>query len=392
VSDDLARTDTPLEAIPVSDPEPQAGAHIQLTEVAGSPLDAGEIIERRDAYGRVPVMVRIRRQPPIQMGAVLLAVALAASGLLLPLALALRAVIIVAAVVAVVVGFISRIFLRIPPGSVGLVMKAGRHDRVLGEGAHRVNPILALTHIITTREIAFDVPVNEVRSSDGIGVSVDLMLTLQITEPVRFAYTISTGDLDQLVHATCQDAVRTLVRGIEALGALDLGTAEADTLRARIDGTLEAYGVDVRAVAFTRVTLPEPLTASLEAQRLSSVQLAEQASSYTLDRQRLADKASLVSQEAESRRAAVEHDAIAEAVRLAKLEERLAANPHAARYDMEMARLRIAQQLAGNSRAVVSLGGADLMTGALLGREAAVVAAAEEAAVVTAAEGATAGA
>ncbi len=42
--------------------------------------------------------------------------------------------------------------------------------------------------------------------------------------------------------------------------------------------------------------------------------------------------------------------------------------------------LSATQQLAGNSRAVVSLGGADLMTGALLGREAASVAAVDQAA------------
>ena len=73
----------------------------------------------------MPVVVRIQRQPPIKVEWILLAIALGASGLFLPLFFALRAVIIVAAIAAVIVGLLSRIFLRVPPGSVGLVVKGG---------------------------------------------------------------------------------------------------------------------------------------------------------------------------------------------------------------------------------------------------------------------------
>jgi len=346
-----------------------AQSYIQLIQAEATPLDAAAAIERRDSYGRVPVLVRIRRQPPINPVWLLVAIGLTASGLFLPLAAALRAVIIVAAVVAVIVGIISRLFIRVPQGSVGLVLKAGRHDRVLPAGNHRVSPLIALSHLVTTREIAFDVPVNEVRSSDGVGVAVDVLLTLKIADPVKFAYSITASDADQFVQASCQDAVRTLVRGIEAMSALDLGSTQSDGLRQVIDPKLEDYGIDVSNVAFTRVTLPAALTDSLEARRLASLQLAEQAETSALDKRRLADTAALVAQEADARRASVEFEAVAEAVRLAKLEERIAANPHAARYDLEIARLRVAEHLAGNSRAVVSLGGGDLFANLLLARE-----------------------
>jgi regulator of protease activity HflC (stomatin/prohibitin superfamily) len=374
VTDDLAQQAPapapPPEPIPLDQPEPMAGANVQITESAATPFDAGEVIERRDAYGRVPVLVRIRRQPPIRVEWILLAIGLGASGLFLPLFLAVKAIVIVAAVAAVFVGLLSRIFLRIPPGTVGLVMKAGRHSHVLGDGVHRVPPNLALTHIVSTREFAFDVGVNEVRSSDGVGVSVDLMLTLQVSDAAKFAYSITSGDLDQLVHAACQDAVRMLIRGVPALGTLDLGTAEADVLRDTIDQKLDAYGVDARAVAFTRVSLPRQLTASLEARRLAAVQLDEAAQAFELDKRRMADQASLIAQEAAARRTALENEAQAEALRLAKLEERLAANPNAARYDLERERLRVAQQLASNTRAIVNLGAGDVGTNLLLAREA----------------------
>ena len=118
-------------------------------------------------------------------------------------------------------------------------------------------------------------------------------------------------------------------------------------------------------VAFTRVSLPSAITASLEARRLSAVRLAEAADRYALEERRIADHARLVAQEAEASRAGVEREADAEALRLARMEERLAANPAAARYDLELARIRVAEQLAGNSRAVVSMGAQNLMGGLL---------------------------
>jgi regulator of protease activity HflC (stomatin/prohibitin superfamily) len=347
-----------------------ANPYVQIVESNATPLDAAVALERRDQYGRLPVIVRIQRQPPIRVEWILVAIGLGASGLLLPLFAALKAVIIVAAIAALIIGFLSRIFIRVPPGSVGLTVRSGHEIRVLEPGVRRVTPIVALTHLVTTREIAFDVPVSEVRSLDGIAVTVDLLLTLAISNPQRCAYNISTSDLDQLVHASTQEAVRTLIRGTEALAALDLGTGEADTLRAAIDAKLAAYGVAVKAVAFTRVLLPAELMASVEARRLAAVQLVEEEQAFALDQRRIADRAALLAQEAEARRASIEQEAAGEAIRLARLQERIAASPEAARYDLDTQRLRVAQQLAGNTRAVVSLGGADLLKDLLVAREA----------------------
>jgi regulator of protease activity HflC (stomatin/prohibitin superfamily) len=348
-----------------------AGPYVQIVETNATPLEAAEALERPDAYGRVPVIVRIQRQPPIRVEFVLIAIALGASGLFLPLFLALRAVIIVAAVAALLVGFLARIFIRVPAGSVGLVLRSGQRPGVLEPGIHRVSPRVVLTHLVTTRELAFDVPVSEVRSSDGIAVTVDLLLTLLITAPLRSAYSITSSDLDQLVHASTQEAVRTLIRGTEALATLDLGTEEAARLRETIDAKLSAYGFEVRAVAFTRVALPSELMASVEARRLSAVQLIEEEQNFALEQRRISDRASLLSQEAQAKRSAIEHEADGEAIRLARLEQRLVANPRASTYDLETARLRVAQQLAGNSRAVVSVGGGQLLADLLLSREAA---------------------
>jgi regulator of protease activity HflC (stomatin/prohibitin superfamily) len=348
---------------------PDSGApgptYVQIVEAVAGPVEAGEVIEQADAQGRVPVVVRIHRQPPINPIWIVIAIGLGASGLFLPLFEALKAIIIVAAVAVLIFGVASRLLMRIPPGTVGLTARSSRFDSVREAGVHRVNPFVALTHVVTTRELAFDVPVAAVRSSDGVNVNVDLVLTLGIEDPVKFAYTITTSDLDQFIHATSQEAVRLLVRRIEALTALDLGSEEDTRLRQAIDDKLQAYGVRVRNVAFTRVMLPEALTASLEARRLAVIQLAEEKDTYALQERRMNDRASLMALEQESRRAALELESQAEALRLAKLDERIRAYPTAAEYDLDTQRLKVAQQLAGNTRAVVSMGGNDLV-GSLL--------------------------
>ena len=284
-------------------------AFVQITEAVAGPLEAAEAIEQRDEQGRVPVVVRIHRQPPINPVWILVAIGLGASGLFLPLFAAVKAIVIVAAVVVLIVGLLSRLIMRIPPGTVGLTARSNKFDSVRQPGVHWVNPFLALTHVITTREIAFDVPVAAVRSSDGVNVNVDLVLTLGIEDPVKFAYTITTGDLDEFIHATSQEAVRLLVRGIEALSALDLGSAEAALLRASVDAKLESYGVGVRNVAFTRVMLPDALTASLEARRLAAIQLSEEQENFALEERRLNDRANLIALEQESRHKALELEA-----------------------------------------------------------------------------------
>jgi regulator of protease activity HflC (stomatin/prohibitin superfamily) len=352
-----------------TDAAPEPG-FVQITEAVAGPLEAAEAIEQRDEQGRVPVVVRIHRQPPINPAWVLVAIGLGASGLFLPLFLALKAIVIVAAVVVLIVGLTSRLVMRIPPGTVGLTARSSRFDSVRPSGVHRVNPFLALTHVVTTRELAFDVPVAAVRSGDGVNVNVDLVLTLGIEDPQKFAYSITTGDLDEFIHATTQEAVRLLVRGIEALSALDLGADQAALLRASIDAKLSAYGVGVRNVAFTRVMLPDALTASLEARRLAAIQLSEEKETYALEERRMNDRASLIALEQESRHTALELESQAEELRLSKLDERLRAYPTAAHYDLELQRLKVAQQLAGNSRAVVSMGANDLVSSLLTAQQA----------------------
>lgn len=361
MSDDPSRSDVLSDLGASATNVAAAAPYVQLIEVEAGPLEAGEAIERADELGRIPVVVRVRRQAPVNPVIILVAIGIMASGLFVPLAAALKAMIVIAGAILIVVGLLSRLMIRVPPGTVGLVVKGGRHQKVLEQGVRWVSPLVALSHVVTTREIAFDVPVTEVRSADGIGITIDSLLTIRISDPVKFVYSIAARDADQYIQAACQDAVRMLVRSIDALSALDLGAVQAERLQDVVAPKLDPYGVGISGVAITRVSLPAAITESLEARRLASLQIAEAVEAYQLDKRRLADQAALIAQEAESRRHAVELEAENEAIRLAKLEERLAANPVAARYDLDAGRLRALQELAGNAHAVVTFGGSDLI-------------------------------
>jgi len=269
VSDDPGRALAAQDAL-AADGVAGTRPWVQITETSAALADAGEALETADAYGRVPVVVRIRRIPPIRIEALIIAVVLLASGVVIPVGIELRGLLVLGAIVAVVVGLASRLMIRVPAGSVGLVMRGGKHRTTLPNGIHRVAPNVLLSHIITTRELGFDVPVTQVPSADGVGITVDALLTLGIVDHAKLVYNITTGDLDQLLHATAQDAVRALVRSTAALDALDFGEAAAEGLRTAIDAKLATYGVVCRNVTFTRIQLPVPIAESLEARRLAA--------------------------------------------------------------------------------------------------------------------------
>jgi len=195
-----------------------------------------------------------------------------------------------------------------------------------------------------------------------VRVNVDVLVTFRVVDPARFVYQISIGDYDQFAQAAIQDTVRGLVRNMASLDTLDLGPDQATKLKAALGKLTGPFGVEVAAATFTSITLPAEMSASLEAQRLAIMQLAEQTQQFALEQKKLQDKAALESQEEAEKKGSVEHEATVEELRLRHMEDRLAAHPNAARYDLELQRLKVARALAKNTRAVVGLGAAPSLT------------------------------
>ena len=358
----------------------------QLTQVR-VPLDrAGDALAQADASGRVPIVVQPRRLARVNVPLALGGIVAVCASLVLPVQPVALAVIAAAGVIALVAGIVPSFFVSIPEGSQGLLVRRGRYFKPIRSGTHVLRPGIGVSHIVTTREIPFDAAVSRVVTSDDVRVDVDILLTFRISEPERFVYAIASRDFDQVFQGTCQEAVRRLVRGIAIDGVLDLAEGDSKTLREAIGAQLAGYGIVVERVLVTHVAPPAEFVASREARRLATLQQLEQGERFALEQRRQSDRESLARQEvaarlardreelerrvieAETRRRVVEVEAETEAFRLAKLEQRLKAFPVAAVYDVGSARLDVARALAGNSRAMLHVGGAGDVAEALVMR------------------------
>ena len=352
------------QSVPPPEPVPTevvtAAPYIQLTQ-ARVPLDeAGVAFGVPDASGRLPIVILPSAPYRIRNSLVIAGVIALIVGFILDLELAARGGLLVAGVLLIVLGVFRAFMVPVPEGSRAILLKRGRIDRTIGPGNHIIPPWIAVSHLVTTREIPFDVPVTDVPTQEGLRISIDVLLTFGIVRPEQFVYAISAPDFDQVCQAAGQDALRMLVRATSAEHVLDLAGTESAQLAEATGAALSAYGVEVVRVVILRIRPPDEFMRSMEGRRIAVVQREEEVERHALEQRRQADRESLERQRVEAQRELIELEAANEALRLERLEERLAAYPDASRYDLETARLDVARALAGNTRAMLIVGSGDI--------------------------------
>jgi regulator of protease activity HflC (stomatin/prohibitin superfamily) len=339
----------------------------QLTQVR-VPLDeAGEAMATPDATGRLPIVVvpthplRIRNELVIAGALVLVA------AFVFNFELVVRSAIIGAGVVLVILGVFQSFLVPVPMGTQAVLLRRGRFYKTVGPGTKIMPPWIPVSHIVTTRETPFDAPATSIPTRDNVRTSIDILLTFTITHPEKFVFTIAAPDFDQVCQATCQEAVRLLIRDRDSEQVLDMGGTENERLRTDIGAGLAQYGIEVVRVVLTHIVPPIEFQASREARRLATVQRAEQQERHALALIRQADEDELRRQEIAARKEAIELQAANEVTRLERLEQRLREYPNAISWDNESKRLEVAQALAGNTRAMVQVGpGADVAASLLM--------------------------
>ena len=207
-----------------------AQAYIQLTEAEATPLDAADAIERRDSVRPRPGP---RADPPPAADQPRLAARRDRPRRLRPVPAAGRRP----------AGHHHRGGGRrrswsgssrgcssaCPPGSVGLVVEGGpprpRPHRRATTGSARSSPCPTWSPRARSPSTS-----RSARSAPRTASAWPWTCSSRCGSRIRskFAYSITPGDADQFVQAACQDAVRTLVRGIEAMSALDLDSTQSD--------------------------------------------------------------------------------------------------------------------------------------------------------------------
>lgn len=337
----------------------------QLSQVR-VPLDeAVDAFAVRDASGRIPIVVLPRQLNRIHNELVMLGLGVLIAGIAGNLLLNNSAWLwlgIVVALLLIALGVRRSFMVNIPEGVNGLLLQGGKYIRTIGSGLHIIPPWIVVSHLVTRREIPFDVPVVEALTQDNVRANVDCLVTFNITDPFRFIYNISAGDFDQVFQAVCQDALRSMIRHISSEQVINLAHQNAAELQAALSAEVEPYGVTVRRVNITYAQPAAEIVRLQEARQWAVLQRAEQVEKQALAQQRQADEETLARQR-------VMAAAEVEALRLTKLEERLRAYPLAAQYEWQSAQLAVAKSLAGNTRAVLQVGNTDDIVRALVMRD-----------------------
>lgn len=364
--------------------------YAQLSQIR-VPLDrAGDVFAQKDARGRTPVVLVPINPHRIQNSFVIAGLIVLVAGFVAGTLLgqwAWPSLSSVLGVALVAFGVYRSFLVRVPEGTTALLTRAGRYVRTLEAGTQVVPPWYAVSHLVTRREIPYDVPAVEALTKDNVRAVVDTLITFAITDPYRFVFRITADDFDEILLAACLDAIRAEVRRLSSEKIPDLTRRETTSLRQALDTEVEPYGVTVKKINVTDARPPKEFLRSQESRQLAVFQRVEQAEKQALAQRLQTDAEALARQQAiaqverereglqtqvqqaEMRKRLAELEAEAEELRLSTLEKRLQNYPQAAQYELKHAQLEIARALAGNTRAVLQIGDADDILRAYVMRE-----------------------
>ena len=318
----------------------------QLTQ-ARVPLDqAGDALMARDPSGRIPIVVIPKRSGRVNPWLALLGLTAIVAGILATARANTALWVGIAGpvgIILIVLGVSQAFRVMVPEGANALLLRGGRYYKTLTSGVHLVPPYYPVSHLVTRRVIPFDVPEYVSPTADNVPMTVDMLVMFSISDPYRFVYRISADDFDQVFLAACQDALRQLVRSISWQQVANLKHESTAGLQKAIEADVADYGIVVNKVNITYAVPPPDFKKAQEMRELWTVQKTEVDERTSLELMR------------------VEQEAVAEALRLQRLQERLQQFPEATRREWEAAKLEVARALAGNTRAFVQVGdGSDI--------------------------------
>ena len=197
------------------------------------------------------------------------------------------------ALVLLVLGIFRVFYVSIPEGASAIVLRGGKYSRTIGSGGSYLPPWLVISHLVTRREIPYDVPVLEAPTADDVRAAVDVLVTFRIHDPYKFVITsrptTSTWCCRPRVRMSC---ARWCAAPMPTRSPACAGQDSVD-LSAALNGPWRPYGVTIGRVTITYARPPEAFLHSNEARQLAVLQRAEQQELQALAQRRLADEAEL---------------------------------------------------------------------------------------------------
>jgi regulator of protease activity HflC (stomatin/prohibitin superfamily) len=150
------------------------------------------------------------------------------------------------------------------PFQKGLVERLGRFQRVLDPGLNLILPFFDTVQKIDMREVVIDVPAQLVITRDNVGVEVDAIIYIQVTDPFRSKY-----EIYNYIRASTKLA-QTNLRNV--IGEIDLDSclSSRDEINAQLrdvmDTATDKWGVKVNRIELQRIDPPADITDAMSRQ------------------------------------------------------------------------------------------------------------------------------
>jgi len=165
--------------------------------------------------------------------------------------------------------FAFHLYLNVPSGPFVLWQKWHKDMGQLSPGVIWIWPSwYRISHIVTRATITYNAPSRNCPTADHVMVNVDLSLTFRIGPDAdaarNFVYRLGAHRFDELLSAEVEESIRGLVYGVTHDRVNDLREEFAMGMLATLNSKVKPYGVEIRNVKITDVTLPKVLQERLE--------------------------------------------------------------------------------------------------------------------------------
>lgn len=192
-----------------------------------------------------------------------------------------------------VVGLHPLVVLKIPSGVFALMTKYGKYVGVYQAGRHLLPPWFKVAYMVTRQSTAYNAPVKDCPTADNVMVKVDLLLVFNVEDPEKFVYKLGAEKFGDLLASTAEEAIRSLVRGINHNHAYELRGKGAGEMIGSLNEIFSTFGVVFTSASITNVVLPPDLASALENQTVFDAKKREQEKQQEYQMKVLNDKEAL---------------------------------------------------------------------------------------------------
>lgn len=183
----------------------------------------------------------------------------------------------IALVIAAIVLILRGVYI-VNQNQTMIVERLGSFHKVLTSGPNFIIPfidsprgmkwvdsgMLYITHRIDLRERVLDIPEQSVITNDNVSISIDAIMYIQITDPIKATYEIE--NLPSAVAQLAQTSLRNVIGEMD----LDHTLASRDVINSKLkqilDEATDKWGTKVNRVELRNITPPHDIQQAMEKQ------------------------------------------------------------------------------------------------------------------------------